>query len=350
MSFFRTRALLLAAAGLAPLAGCDRSEARPPQPSAKPSTAAGEVVAEIDGVPIARSDLDRRAADRLARIRQEEYDVRRQALDEMIEERLLEKEARRRGISTADLLRDEVDRQVGAPQAAEIDSVFEANRARLEGRTKEQVRPQIEKMLRDRALATRREELRRRLREQASVKVSLEPPRSNVAVPADAPALGPAGAPVTIVEFSDYQCPYCHRAQSTMDQVMTRFAGRVQLIHRDFPLDGHGQAFPAARAARCAGEQGKFWDYHRSLMTIRGDLSDTDLVARANAFKLDPRTFATCLSSDRHDDAIRESVDAGAKMGVNGTPTYFVNGRMLSGARPFEDFRQIIEAELGPAS
>jgi protein-disulfide isomerase len=308
------------------------------------------VVAEVDGVPITRRELDERAAERLARIRQEEYDVRREALDEMIGERLLEKEARARGITPSDLLKDEVDRQVGPPAAADVDAVFEANRARLDGRTKEQVRPQIEKMLRDRALAERREEFSRQLRDKASVKVALEPPRSNVAVPTDAPALGPGAAPVTIVEFSDYQCPYCHRAQVTIDEVMKRYEGRIKLVHRDFPLDGHGRAVVAARASRCAGEQGRFWDYHRSLMTVRGDLSEADLAARADAFKLDPRTFATCLASDRHDAAIRASVDEGSRMGVTGTPTYFINGRMLTGARPFEEFRRVIDAELGPKS
>jgi protein-disulfide isomerase len=304
------------------------------------------VVAELDGVPITRRELDERAADRLARIRHEEYDLRRQALDELIDERLLEKEARARGISAADLVRDEVDRQVVPPTPAEIDAVFEANRARLEGRTKEQVRPQIEKMLRDRALALRREELGRQLREKASVRIVLQPPRSNVSVPTDAPALGPDAAPVTIVQFADYQCPYCHRAQVTIDELMTRYQGQVRLVHRDFPLDGHGRAVAAARAARCAGEQGRFWEYHRNLMTVRGDLSDGDLTARAAAFQLDPGTFATCLASDRHDAAIRASLAEGSRMGVTGTPTYFINGQMLAGARPSSEFRRMIEGEL----
>ena len=190
----------------------------------------------------------------------------------------------------------------------------------------------------------------KQLREKAGVRVSLVPPRSEVTVPANAPALGPAGAPIMIVEFADYQCPYCHRAQATIDQVMRQYADRVQLVHRDFPLDGHGQAFPAARAAHCAGEQGKFWDYHRSLMTVPGDLSDPDLLARAAGFKLDAGPFAACLASSRYDAMIRDSVEAGTSMGVTGTPTYFVNGRMLTGARPLEDFQRIIDAELGRAS
>ncbi len=322
---------------------------RPPAPQ-KPAAADGEVVAEVGSTPITRAELDAKAESRLGRLRQEEYELRRDVLDQMIDERLLEKEAAARGISTADLLRDEVERQVGPPAGAEVDAVFEANKARLGGRSRAEVLPQIEKMLRERAQATRREELMKQLREKAGVRVSLVPPRSEVTVPANAPTLGPARAPVTIVEFADYQCPYCHRAQATIDQVMRQYADRVQLVHRDFPLDGHGQALPAARAAHCAGEQGKFWDYHRSLMTVPGDLSHPDLLARAAGFKLEAGSFTACLASNRYDALIRDSVEAGNRMGVTGTPTYFVNGRMLTGARPLEDFQRIIDAELGRAS
>lgn len=345
MSSHPTRAIIAVLAALLALAACSRTPAAEKR-AAEASPADDEVVAEVDGVAISRAELDKRAHSRLGRLRQEEYDLQRDILDEMIDERLLEKEARARGISTADLLKDEVDRQVSPPAPAEIEAVFEASKARLGGRTRQEVIPQIEKMLRERARAARRQQLLSQLREKAAVRLSLVPPRSEVAVPASAPVLGPAGAPITIVEFSDYQCPYCHRAQTTIDQVMSRYPGQVQLVHRDFPLDFHGQAVPAARAARCAGEQGRFWDYHRSLMTVPGDLSQADLLARAGRFKLDTGPFTACLASDRYDAAIRDSVEAGSRMGVSGTPTYFINGRMLSGARPFEEFRQIIEAEL----
>src|SRR5262249_23623813 len=152
----------------------------------------------------------------------------------------------------------------------------------------------------------------RSLREKAAVKVALEPPRASVPVPASAPTLGPDGAPVTIVQFVDYQCPYCHRAQSTIDQILSRYPGKVQLVHRDFPLDGPPQARPAARASRCAGEQGKFWDYHRSLMTVNGPMDDADLKSRGAALKLDPVAFSTCLASDRFDAAIHAAFDEGS--------------------------------------
>jgi protein-disulfide isomerase len=304
-------------------------------------------VAEVDGLPITRGELDQRVKNRLARLRQEEYEIRHQALEELIGDQLLEKEAKSRGISTTELLKDEVDRQVKGPAPSEVEALYAQNRARFSGRTKEQAVAEIEKALRDRELGQRREAFQAQLRAKGKVRVHLEAPRQEMPISASAPVLGPPGAPITIVEFTDYQCPYCHKAQSTIDKVLNRYAGKVQLVHRDFPLDGHSQAFPAARAARCAGEQGRFWDYHHNLMTLPGDLSETDLAARAASLKLNPQAFSTCLASDRYDSSIRESFEAGAKAGVTGTPAYFVNGRMLYGARPFEQFQELIDAELG---
>jgi protein-disulfide isomerase len=325
---------------------CARSEA--PKASGSPAASASstDVVATIDGKPILGRELDERAERRLSRLRQEEYEIRSQALEEMIGERLLEMEAKARGITTEGLLKDEVDQQLREPDAQLVQQVYEQNKARFPGKTKDQVVAEIRKALKDQARTQTRAELQRRLRAKSKVEVALQAPRTDMPVPAAAPVLGPNDAQVTIVQFTDYQCPYCHRAQATIDAVMSRYAGKVQLVHRDFPLDGHAQAFPAARAARCAGEQGKFWDYYRSLMTSPGSMDDKDLRARATTLKLDPAAFAGCLSSDRNDAVIRESVEAGVRAGVSGTPAYFINGRMISGARPFEAFQDIIEGEL----
>jgi len=148
------------------------------------------------------------------------------------------------------------------------------------------------------------------------------------------------------VEFTDYQCPYCHRAQRVIDELLSRYPGRLRFVHLDFPLDGHPGAVPAARAARCAAEQGKFWEYHRGLMTAPGPLDAADLARRASTLRLDGSSFDSCLSSGRHDGAIQASLRQGEELGVTGTPAYFVNGRMLSGARPIEDFAELVEAEL----
>jgi len=316
-------------------------------PSARAaSQTPGAIVAQGTGVSISTADLDKAAEGKLLRLRQQEYEIKKQVLDDLIGDALMAKEAKARGISVDDLLKKEVDEKVKPPTKEAVDVVFEQYKAQLRGQTREQAGPQIEKFMHERDTGVRREAFRRELLDKAGVKVALEAPRTEVPVPANAPAMGPENAPITIVAFTDYQCPYCHRAQNTMDQILTQYAGKIRLVHRDFPLEGHAQAFPAARAAWCAGEQGKFWEYYKSLMSVSGDMAEADLLGRAEGLKLDSAAFKTCAASDRHDAAIREGADTGARLGVTGTPGYFINGRMLTGAQPIEQFQQVIDAEL----
>ena len=365
MSKTRVVALLLAGAVVA--AACSRRDGASASPAvsatAGPATAAAVpssrvsptvsgvgVVAEVNGGPILDSELEQRVAGRLTRLRQEEYEIRKQVLDELIAERLVTAEAARRKVSPEDLLRQEVDAKTPALPADRLQLIYEQNKERFAGQSREQALAKIREVLGERAKATRRAAYEAELRAGARVAVRLEAPRVAIEIPKGAPSTGPASAPVTIVEFTDYQCPYCHRAQTVIDEVLSRYPGKVRLVHLDFPLDGHPGATPAARAARCAGEQGKFWEYHRSLMTAPGALDDADLKNRAASLRLSASSFGRCLSSDRHDAAIQASLEQGEGLGVTGTPAYFVNGRMLSGARPLEDFTQIIDAELAGRS
>ena len=162
--------------------------------------------------------------------------------------------------------------------------------------------------------------------------------------------LGPAEAPVTIVEYTDYQCPFCVRAQTTVDEILERYAGKVRLVYRDLPLDFHPRAFEASRAARCAGDQQRFWEYHRGLLIEPGDFGDADLERRAADLGLDTATFGECLASERHSADIRASLEEASRLGVRSTPTFFINGRRIAGAQPLEKFVAIIEEELAGRS
>jgi protein-disulfide isomerase len=337
--------LLLASAVVV---SCSRGPS--PASSAAGATAGSTVAATLDGAAITVAEVDARAKRSLLRLRQEEYEARKQALDELIVERLIEKEARTRGVSVEQLLKDEVDAQVPAPDPAQVSKVYEQNRHRFGTRSRAEAEAEIVRAFSERAREGRRAVFAAALQAKAQVAVKLEPPRTVVDVPKDALVLGPAKAKVTIVAFADYQCPYCQRAQTVVDQVLDSYRGQVQLVHRDFPLEGHPQAFVAARAARCAGEQGRFWEYHRNLMLEKGDMTDPDLKRRAQALKLDLAPFSSCLASERHDPAIREGLQGGLGLGVNSTPTFFVNGQMLIGAKPFEEFREVIEGELRRSS
>jgi len=168
--------------------------------------------------------------------------------------------------------------------------------------------------------------------------------------PGDHPQRGPADAPVTIVEYSDYQCPYCRQAEGTLHQVFRDYGDQVRLVYMDFPLHNHAQAMDAAQAARCAGEQGHFWEYHDALLSAQSQLSPYLLVNLAGQLGLDAASFGSCVSERRYENAIRADMAAGARAGASGTPTFFVNGHPLRGAPSYAEFAATIERALKPGS
>lgn len=317
-----------------------------------PAASTGDVAAYLGDEPISRAEVDKTAAAQLTRIRLDEYNIRRSALDQIVQKKLQEREAQARGVSLADLLKAEIDDKAGSPTADEIKDFYEKNKARMQGRTQEQAAPDIEKSLRQQKIAVRRAAFAKELQDKAKLRVLLDPPRANVNVPADWPVKGPAMAPVTFVEFSDYQCPFCRRADPVVNQILAEYGDKIRYAHRDYPLSFHPRAMPASRAAHCALDQGldKYWSIHKNLMTEAGDLGDDDLKKRAQAVGLDTAAFAACYGSTRHTEKIQASFDDGASLGVTGTPSFFINGRMIVGAKPVEEFKQIIDEEIARAA
>lgn len=341
-------------AGALALAAACSTSGKAASPSASPSGTAATAapLAEGGGISVSQAELDEKlAVDQLMDLRQREYELRKEALDEVLGEKLLQKEAQARGVTVEELTQREVEEKAGKPDAAEIERFYVQNQRRLAGIPREQALATVEAALSSRNRDARAAAYRRELIKKHGVRVRLAPPRYDVAVPSDAPALGSPKAAVTIVEFADYQCPFCHQAQTTVDEVLKRYPGQVRLVHRDFPLDGiHPRATPAARASRCAGEQGKFWEYHRGLLSVMTELSDADLTKRAEELRLNMTSFASCLAQPSGDAAIRASLEAGRKLGVSATPTFFINGRRLVGAKGLPDFVDAIEDELARAS
>jgi protein-disulfide isomerase len=340
---------LLAAACLS----CSQSTAQSREASTSAAPAAapaapGGIAAEGKGLTITLSDVDTKlGAERLMDLRQREYDERKQALDALLEEKLVEREAKTQGISVEQLKQREVDDKAPKPEKAEIDLLYAQNERRLQGLPKEQALLTVERALLQRGREARAGDFRRELIKKHGIQFRMEPPRYQVGVPADAPALGAKDAPVTIVEFADYQCPFCHQAQLAVEQVLKRYAGKVRFVHRDFPLESiHPRATPAARASRCAGEQGKFWEYHRGLLAQPTNFDEADLKRRAGSLGLDQAKFSACLAQPGGEKAVQASLEEGQKLGVSATPTFFVNGRRLVGAKGVPDFVDVIEDEL----
>lgn len=301
-------------------------------------------IATVDGKSIYEDDLNSSVQGQLMPLRTQEYDIKRKALDSLIEQRLLEDAARKKGVTTEQLLAQEVDAKVAAPSDAEIEGYYFALRERI-NRPLSDVKTQLESSLRQSKIQQARQDYMKSLRTQSNVAVLMSPPKVDVAYD-PARVRGNPQAPVMIVEFSDYQCPYCHQAEPTVEAMLAKYGDKVSLSYRDFPLRAiHDHAEIAAEASRCALEQGKFWDYHDQLFKAT-NLDKEALVGYAKDAKLDEKQFDACLTSEKYKAQIDKDLDEGRKAGVTGTPAFFINGVELSGAQGQDNFSRAIDDEL----
>ncbi|ANM32268.1 hypothetical protein ABI59_14750 [Acidobacteria bacterium Mor1] len=307
-----------------------------------------EVVAYLGDQPISLEEIDKLIAGDLMKLRQQKFDLRNEALNTLVLEKLLDAEAARRKMNLAELMVAEVEDKAPAPSAEQVEMYLRKYGDRdplLKGKEGAEAERMAKIQVGNQLIEERRDEFVREIMAKADLNIMLEPPRIDVRVPGYEPSLGPDDAAVTIVEFSDYQCPYCKRAQPSLDKLLAEFPDDVRLVYRDFPLDFHNEAEGAARAARCAGDQNKYWEYHRHLLTEDGSLERDDLMRRAEAVGLDMTAFTACHDSDRHRDAVKAGLEDGAAVGVTGTPTFFINGRMFLGALP-KDIGDLIREEI----
>ena len=313
----------------------------PPTTSEKPlAVVAGQEVYETDLLPQIQAQIQK--------LRNQEYELKAKALENLISQKLLELEAKKRGISSEKLFEQEVDSKVSEPTDAEVEAYYLAQKDRL-NRPLEEVKAQLRQALKQARRQQAMENYAKRLREKAEVAIVLRPPKVEVGY--DPVRLrGSSKAAVTIVEFSDFQCPFCARVQPALKELLAKYSGRVNLAYRDFPLAQiHPQASTAAEASRCAGEQGKFWEYHDLLFANTSKLDAASLADYARRVGLDPKQFDSCLASGKFKAQVEEDLEQGMKAGVSGTPGFFINGIPLSGAQPASEFEKIIDMELAAA-
>ncbi len=304
-------------------------------------------VAEIDGQRISLQDLKQASGEPLARLEEQTYQLKQQKLQQMIEDRLLAREARRRNISLEVLISAEITSNAAEVAPAEIHRVYELNRGQLQ-KPESEVEGQLRSLLHDQKVAERRHEFAKSLEATAKVSVYLEPPspfRAEVGV--DGPSRGAADALVTIVEFEDFQCPFCKKALESLQQVLIRYKDKVKLVHRDFPLQPlHPASLKAHEAGRCAEEQGKFWEYRDLLYKNAPAAGPEQLTSYASQLGMNLPDFKKCLDSDNFKAVVQKDEEEGVRLGVQGTPAFFINGRLLSGAQPESEFAHIIDEEL----
>jgi len=343
------RATAIAAALLGSLA-CEHLGHKAPDADGSGATDADVVAATVDGQPIRIGDIDEHIKEQLFDEATSDrnpatlYEVRSRALQGMIDEQLVTRAAAAENLSTEDYLTQQVDAQGEVPEA-EIAAFYADNVDQMGGQDLDALRDRIRAYLRERRVAT----VVADLREKSDTQVLLEP--SRIAVEAIGPSKGPEDAVVTIVEFSDFQCPFCQRVVPTLDQVVAKYPTQVRFVYRNLPLNSiHSRAQAAAEAAACAGKQGSFWDYHDLLFANNRALSDADFEKHAADLGLDMAAFRQCVQDRETQQAVEADLAAAQSLQISGTPSFFINGIPLHGAQSLEAFSRIIDSEIARKS
>lgn len=316
------------------------------------SGGAGEpgIAAQIGSRKITIAELDTKGLAEDLKTYQALYDTRKRVLDAMIAESLQDAEAKSRGITRDLLIAQEVTAKSKPVTNTDVSDFYEKNKAGMQGRTLEQMQAQIEAFLNNQSRQMAMDAFTASLRKKADVKILLDAPRVEVKIAAGTPSKGPADAPVQILEFSDFQCPYCSRVTPTLAKLVETYGDKVRIAFRDFPLPFHDKAEGAAEAAQCANAQGKFWPYHDKLFGNQGALAPENLKQYAADLGLDAAKFNDCLDKGEFKAAVLKNHQDGESMGVGGTPAFFVNGRFVSGAQPYEAFAAMVDEELQMAA
>jgi len=275
----------------------------------------------------------------------EERETMIKAMERVLEEKLLALEAAEQGVSTEQLIEREIRGKITEPSEEEIDRIYTLNRTRV-NRPKEDVAEQIKKFLRDRSEKEIRDAFLGRLEQKHTVVRNLEPLRFDVKTDGH-PSIGPDNAPVKLVLFSDFECPYCRDLSDTLMEIAIDYGDKLQIVFRQFPLTSiHANAQRAAEASLCAHDQGRFWEMHNILFENQRELTEENILAKIKLLELDAEKFRECLVSGRRKPEIREDIRAGNAAGADSTPTMFINGLYISGGQPYSAIAAVINKEL----
>jgi protein-disulfide isomerase len=302
-----------------------------------------EVVSEINGQKITRSELYEKEASTLLQARYDFYQAEQKALNNLIARRLLESEADRQHLSVDELLKREADSKVKDLTEEQLHTVYDV----IGGKESfEAMRQKIQDSVRAARVQRARAEYIDLLREKGNLLVFLGPPSADIKV-GDSARLGPANAPVQLIEFADYECPYCIKVYPEVKKLKAEFGDRISFVFKDYPLPMHAHAQKAAEAARCAGAQDKYWPYYDRLFSGT-QLDVAQLKQLATDLGLDMNKFNPCLDSGQQAAAVQKDAAEAQKIGLSGTPSFFLNGHFFTGALPYDEMRKMVLRELAP--
>jgi protein-disulfide isomerase len=318
------------------------------------------VLAVVEGRPITLSDIEQPLRFPLHELEMEKYRLVRRRLEQWIAEGLLARAAAAEGKSVSIYVTEQIQDELAAVSDADVEARIQqlqertpdsdsssSPRGAMDQRTKDAIKSSL---IRERA-GKGLQALLVRLAANAGVSIQMRPPDPPFMQlsSGDDPALGPSTALVTITEFADFECPVCKESVPILKQLRSMYPEQLRLVYRDLPLPSHPQARSAAEAAHCAFEQRQFWAYHDALFAQVPDLKPSDYLKLAQSLGLNTEDFATCLTTSRPKTAVGRDIAEAQAMGLSGTPTFFVNGRYLSGFQTLEAFRDIVDRELEEA-
>ena len=308
-------------------------------------SSAATVVAKVSGHNLTMADLQQKEGGKLLQAEYQYYLNERKALEELIDNRLLADEAQRLNLSLDQLLNTEVYKSVKDPTEDQLEVYYEG----LDTQDPyEAVRADVLQHLRELRRTKARAAYVENLRKQANINVMLQPPAADVNI-AKAYTKGSQDAPVVFVEFADYECPYCQKVNPQIQQLKKDYGDKLAIVYKDFPLPMHHGSEKAAEAARCAGEQGKFWEYHDVLFYSR-QIDVDALKEHARVLKLDGDAFDTCLDSGRETNAVKQDLEEAKGLGLTGTPSFFVNGHFVSGVIDYGTLKDMVNQQLNFAA
>ena len=318
------------------------------KPTAPPATSAdrGRVLATVNDKQITMGDIENSLRPLIFNVQEQVYAARKQDLELKVNDTLLAQEAQKKGVTTRALLDTEVSAKVPAVTEADAQKFYDQNKDRISGefaQLKTQIIQYIQEQIEQEATVAYAAQLRR----ASTVQINLTAPESPAFAIAtdDQPVKGNANALVTIVAFSDFECPSCARQHPVLDRIVSEFGDRVRLVMRDFPLSQHANARKAAEAAEAAREQGKYWEYAAVLFRNQSALGVDKLRQYATEVGLDRAKFDASLDSGKFAEKVQRDVIDGHKLGINGTPTLYINGKRLSD-NSYENVKSVIEAAL----
>lgn len=314
-------------------------------PQEKSQTGSEKPIAVAAGQPIYEQDLMSVAGASLLDLHKQEYKAKKDALNQLIRKKLIEAEAKRKGLSTEELLKQEVDSRIAEPSDDEAKGYYLAVKSETT-LPFDQIKPQVKQLLKNAEVEQARQKYADSLRDKAEVSIALQPPVVHVDYDT-ARVKGNTDAPITIVEFADFQCPFCGKVQPVLKSVLEKYKGKVKLAYRDFPLSQiHEHAETAAEASRCALAQGKYWEMHDAMFADQSKLDEAALVKTAAGLGMNQNSFKSCLASGKYKEQIQQDFEAGSQAGVNATPSFFINGEFLSGLQSEADFAKVLDQQL----